>query len=247
MKRNRPDVTIENHQEVYEYYRDFTPNKRAAKLTYAALGAIAVPRVSFVNDAEAQLEHELDRDTAPLVIFNHLSFRDPLLLAGVVRQTALRGKVGDIRAFAMDPLFHNPIARRIVDNCGAVPMFRTKDNHGKPVTAAAYEASAVGAHFLLHGQPLAMSPEGGINRTDDPSRIMKIRKGIAHTILRARDLGGDPHIIPLGMSYGPEHALRHANIIVGEPLTDIPDDVNGIIHAIGDHLQAVTTQAFETY
>lgn len=243
----RPAVTLENHHAVYDYYRDFTPSRCTARLVYTALGAIAQLDIFYEGDAEEQLAHELSRDTAPLIMFNHLSYRDPLVLAGVVTQTALADKIGDIRSFAMAPLFKNPVARRFVDTCGGVPMFRTKDNEGKSVTSAAQESSQLAAHFLLNQRPPAIAPEGGTNRTDDLSRIVKIRKGIAHIVLDTCQRGGDPHIIPLGLGYRPDRSFRHAHVVVGEPVTDLPSTVDEMVDIIGEELQRAVTRAFESY
>jgi len=124
-----PEVSLDNYEAVYEYYRSHQQNRFVAKLAYAALALKYRPRVRYAPGAEAALKTLLERKTQLVVAVNHLTESDQFTLAATAWRTPLRRVIGRTRVLAKDELFVDPSQRKKIDMMGSIPVFRSK-NYG---------------------------------------------------------------------------------------------------------------------
>lgn len=237
----RPDVTLENYEDVYRFYLDHQQNRLLARAAYAALSARFRPRVRYADGARGRLQELLASGTRLIVVANHLSDRDQYTLAATAWQTPLRRAVGRTRVLAKDELFTEPGLRRKVDMMGSIPVFRSQ-NHGlRAVADAGRRMMDVSAQRLHRGDVLAIFPEGTCN-DGDPTRIQRINTGIGHIAVKARKLGAAPAILAIGISYG-RTSTRSANVHVAEPVPDLPATPMDITRLVADQLQGAVDRA----
>ncbi len=55
----RPEVTLENYEDVYRFYLDHQQNRFLARAAYAALSARFRPRIGYADAPGAQLQELL--------------------------------------------------------------------------------------------------------------------------------------------------------------------------------------------
>ena len=233
----RPEVTLDNYDDVYRYYLDHQQNRWLARAAYAALSARFRPRVRYADGARDRLRAVLASGTRLIVVANHLSDRDQYTLAATAWRTPLRRMIGRTRVLAKDELFTDPGLRRAIDMMGSIPVFRSK-NHGlRAVADAGRRMMDVSAERLSRGDVLAIFPEGTCNE-GDPARIQRINSGIGHIAVKARNLGTPPALLALGISYGAGAASnRSADVFVGAPVVDLPATPMDITRVVADRMQ----------
>ena len=73
---DKPEVTLENYEAVYAYYRDHQQNRALAKLAYASLYAKYRPRITYADDAKAQLAGLVKFGRVLIVAANHITHSD---------------------------------------------------------------------------------------------------------------------------------------------------------------------------
>lgn len=239
----KPRISPDNHRAVYEYYRNRQGHPAVARLGFAAAALLFRPHVTYVDRAKELLTDALEQPTGPLLVCNHLSTYDPFVVSGAAWQTPLRTTAGRLRALGKDSLFHHPAMRSLADNMGGIPVFRHKNYQSDDTTSAAQTLVDTVAHQLVQGNPAMLMPEGTINRTDDPSRILALKRGVAEIALRTRAYGGDPQIIPMAIHYPRPDHHRHAHVVIGEPLTDLGDSAPEILDRVSHSLQEHVTIA----
>ncbi|WP_433606854.1 lysophospholipid acyltransferase family protein [Prescottella agglutinans] len=239
----RPEVTLDNYEDVYSFYLDHQQNRLLAKAAYAALSARYRPRVRYEAGARDRIRELLASGTPLIVVANHLSDRDQYTLAATAWRTPLRRSIGRTRVLAKDELFAEPGLRRKVDMMGSIPVFRSK-NHGlRAVAEAGRRMMDISAERLSRGDVLAIFPEGTCNE-GDPSRLQQINSGVGHIAVKARKLGAPPALLSIGISYGPNADTgRSAEVYVGEPVLDLPAKPMEITRVVADRLQAAVDGA----
>ncbi|WP_430333885.1 lysophospholipid acyltransferase family protein [Rhodococcus sp. ACT016] len=233
----RPEVTLDNYEDVYRFYRDHQQNRVLAKAAYATLSARFRPQVRYADGARERLRGLLASGTPLIVVANHLTERDQYTLAATAWQTPLRRAIGRTRVLAKDELFAEPGLRRRVDLMGSIPVFRSK-NHGlRAVADAGRRMMEISAERLARGDVLAIFPEGTCNE-GDPTRLQQINSGVGHIAVKAGKLGAPPALVSIGISYGPNPDTgRSAEVYVGAPVVDLPTTPMDIRRLVAENLQ----------
>lgn len=235
----RPEVTLENYEDVYRFYLDHRQNRFLARAAYAALGARFRPRIRYADRARDQLHELLRSGTRLIVVANHLTDRDQYTLAATAWRTPLRRAIGRTRVLAKDELFADPGLRRKIDMMGSIPVFRGKDHGLRAVADAGRAMMDVSAERLHRGDVLAIFPEGTCN-DGDPARIQQINSGVGHIAAKARRLGSEPALLSLGISYHPD---RPADVFVSRPVVGLPATPMAITRTVASELQAAVDGA----
>lgn len=210
---SKPLVTLENYENVYNYYQEHIQNPTAAWASHTLLAAAIRPHVGTVHpDIPAQLDSFHDAGYQFVIAANHLSDIDPPVIASLTRHFApFRLLEGNTFIPSKSSLFHNPLLRRIIDGLGATPQFRTSDvgRDGQPLpdkvrelrNAARDRSFEMARHKLqVQGQNMAIFPEKTRN-TVDPSRLQKLGFGLGEILCNL-----NPElklvIVPVGVYYG---------------------------------------------
>ncbi|NLE79388.1 MAG: 1-acyl-sn-glycerol-3-phosphate acyltransferase [Rhodococcus sp.] len=248
---DRPEVTLENSDAVYGYYRDHQQNRGLAKAAYALLSAKYRPRVTYADGAEGALRDVLRSDAVLVIAANHLSQSDQYTLAATAWRTPLRRAIGRTRVLAKDEVFAPDRRRREVDIMGGIPVFRSK-NHGlRAVADAGRQMMEVSAERLCRGDNLAIFPEGTSNY-DDPAVVQHVNSGIGHIVSRATKGGAKVALLSIGISYGPnptggEPDVKSASVFLTEPVFDLPRKPIEIARLAHTDLQKAVDGAHAAY
>ena len=235
----RPEVTLENYEDVYRFYLDHQQNRFLARAAYAALSARFRPRIGYADGARAQLQELLSSGRRLIVVANHLTDRDQYTLAATAWRTPLRSVIGRTRVLAKDELFAGPRMRRTIDMMGSIPVFRGKDHGLRAVADAGRTMMDVSAERLHRGDVLAIFPEGTCN-DGDPARIRQINSGVGHIAVKARKLGSEPALLALGISYHPD---RPSDVFVACPVAELPTTPMNITRTVAAEMQAAVDGA----
>ncbi|CAM2897424.1 lysophospholipid acyltransferase family protein [Skermania piniformis] len=240
---DRPEVTLENSDAVYDFYRDHRQNVLKSRLSYAILARRYRPRVGGAVGAAAAIRRALQAGQRLIVVANHLSEQDPYVVAATAWRSRLRPAIGHARVLAKDELFVDPRLRDKVEMMGGIPVFRGKDHGIRAVAAAGQQMMTISAERMQRGDHLAIFPEGTCNDVD-PTRVQSVGSGIGHIVVRARKLGVTPVLIPLGISYGPDNvapttrtATENASCWLGHPVTELPPRPTEIARLVREVLQ----------
>lgn len=245
----RPPVTLENYQEVYDFYDTYRPNKLGTWLLYAALGTAFAPHVVYADGTKEQIAETLDSNKSLVIVANHTRDVDPCVMASTLfRQPALRPMIGNTFIPAKSPIFYdlirspaflNPVLRRAVDSLYSVPVFRDKE-YGKDnplLRPAARRLLANSVANLNIGDHMAILGEGERNTTD-PTKIQKIQSGVGVMVCRATEVE-QPALVTMGMYYGQDKKLaRNPTVYVGEASQQPFEKPRQVIDWLQAHLQA---------
>ncbi|MFF2555101.1 lysophospholipid acyltransferase family protein [Nocardia sp. NPDC058058] len=250
-----PEVTLENFDAVYDYYRDHRQNLLKAKAAYWLLGRRFRPRVNYAPGARKALRDFVSDGRPLLISINHLSENDPYTVSAAAWRSPLRPVIGHTRVLAKHEVFANPKLRNTLDMMGGLPVFRSKDHGTDPVDAASERLIDTCAVVMARGDSIALFPEGTCN-TVDHTRVLELGGGIGHIVRRARELGADPVLVSLGLSYGPrpdpaaelsKADVRSASFYFGMPLAELPSQPADITRTARAELQAALDGAVAGY
>ena len=125
-------------------------------------------------------------------------------------------------------LFRMPLIGWLLRAVGAVPLYRARDRGeaGAPTSdrerrAANHRsltalAAATGESFV------AIFPEGA---THDEPNLLELRAGAARLFQLAREIGGDPALVPVGLHYERKHAFRSRALVAFHPPVAVGADL----------------------
>ncbi|WP_405485024.1 lysophospholipid acyltransferase family protein [Nocardia sp. NBC_00511] len=250
-----PEVTLENCDAVYDYYRDHRQNLVKAKAAYWLLGRRFQPRVAFAPGARKALQNFISEGRPLLISINHLSEQDPYTVSAAAWRSPLRPVIGHTRVLAKHEVFADPKMRNALDMMGGLPVFRSKDHDSRPVVVASERLIDTCAVVLARGDSIALFPEGTCNYVDH-TRVLELGGGIGHIACRARELGADPVLVSLGLSYGPrpdpavelrKADVRSASFYFRMPLGELPSEPADITRVAREELQAALDGAIAGY
>jgi glycerol-3-phosphate O-acyltransferase / dihydroxyacetone phosphate acyltransferase len=127
------------------------------------------------------------------------------------------------RFLAKAAFWRNPVAGRLLDLVGALPVQRASEGStagNRRVFEACFRA-------LAEGQMIALFPEG---LTHDEPRVTEVRTGAARIALGARDAGAAGlRILPVGLVYTAKQRPRSRALVrVGDPI-DVDADLERIV------------------
>lgn len=230
----RPEVSLANHEAMFDYYRTSRQRPALARLTYRALRHCMDTRVSYdTPSTEAALANTADQPL--LIISNHpTNTHDQFHAGAAIEASPLKAKIGSIAVAAKMELFNGPPPTRyFVDSLGALPTVRSSDYDELPPESQASTREHVQqaytdmcAQALIRGDSLYVFPEG--TRTKAGEQLSPLRKGFAHIARAAMAHTDTPlTIAPMGISYPSTasfRARRHAEVTFLAPYAVDPQE-----------------------
>ncbi|MGZ8178125.1 lysophospholipid acyltransferase family protein [Williamsia sp. SKLECPSW1] len=247
------EIELARADRVYAHYRTHQQSVARARAMYALLAWRHRPRVHYVGAARRQLEQivRTPSETPMLIAVNHVSERDPLVLAAAGFLSPLRARIGHMRVLAKDELFADAEQRAKIDALGGIPVFRPSDHDVRAAVAAAHQLFEVCGERMSRGDAIAIFPEGTCN-TGDPARLQKMSSGVGHIAVRARNLGvATPVLVTIGLAYPQQTgSRRHSRpvVVIGEPLrldAERAPSAAAVTRLVTERLQEVVTDAHE--
>lgn len=258
---NMRDVTIENYEKVYDYFRDFKQSPKFARRWYAFTGIVFKPRIHYAKGARKDLDLIRDNDHHHIYVFNHQDDWDGYVFFSALGKIAPYD-VGKIRGMATSQCFESPFPQAF-RNTGYIPVFlkayyakaRRHKSHPERLALIPAASQAMFKCFAdimtMHRQKFFVCPEGMYN-TGAPDTILPIRSGTAEIALRVAKADGPVAITAIGVAYGKKrHRVvypRRASVSVGRPIfVDGNMTTDEITKQIGKHLLSSVKKAVDLY
>lgn len=166
----------------------------------------------FFKSIDAHHPERVPAHGPVLLCINHPNNLIDSLLVGAV----LTRKV---HYLATATLFRNPIARRFLDACGAIPIYRRQDDPGRIERNA--ETFSACLTTLGRGGLIGIYPEG---TTHVEARVQRIKTGAARIALeyesgRAAGSGEPLTLVPVGLTFDARKSFRgRVRVAFGEPI-----------------------------
>ncbi len=183
------DVELAQSEAVYAHYLDHQQDRVRAKLMYGGVLAARIrPVVRFT--ARDHLVRAVRSGRPLLIAANHVSERDPLVLAAAGFRSPIRSRIGHMRVLAKDELFEEAGQRRKIDTLGGIPVFRQKDHGVRAAAEAGRQMFGVCVERMVRGDSIAVFPPEGTCNEGDVTRLQKLGTGIGHIAYRALKAGG---------------------------------------------------------
>ncbi|USN96247.1 MAG: 1-acyl-sn-glycerol-3-phosphate acyltransferase [Candidatus Nomurabacteria bacterium] len=221
---SRPKVTLENYEEVYDWYANYYQPRRATKLAYSVLNRRFNPEVHYEPGALDEFSDFRRSDTPQIFALNHLTNTVDQFVASSFAYQAVPEDVGRTRVMAKDELFRKSY-RRFIDLMGAIPTYRMKDHAqmegGEELVRQSNDMLIDTCGIILaSGQNLGVFVEGSHNKVD-PAVVQTVRSGFARTAFNALSRGVSTMVTPVGMSFGTSLENldpRQAVLVVGRSI-----------------------------
>lgn len=242
----RPEISVQNHRAVYDYYESRRPNVLATKAALKVSGAIWWPEVKYQADAQLEIVDALKADTRLLLACNHLTMVDQFPVAAALQKDAtFKSALGNMFIPAKAPHFEQKIAQRILSAMGAVPVFRPQDVAGSDEVFkdSTYSFIDMAIQKINAGQHMFIFPEGTRNK-NDPSRLGTINGGIARIAMGVAD-DTPIAVVPVGLWYG--DTPLQPSVVVGSPINGPFAKRNEVMTPLRAGLATCVQQAIAQY
>ena len=125
-------------------------------------------------------------------------------------------------------LFRIPLVGWLLRGVGAVPLYRARDS-GEPGAFASDRKRRAANHRSLAALAaaarqsfVAIFPEGA---THDEPQLLNLRAGAARLFELARQHGGSPALVPVGLHYERKNRFRSRALVVFHPPVELPPDL----------------------
>lgn len=247
----KPEVIIENFEQVYDFYSNYQQPAFGARLGHRVMSWMFRPEVDYApgaNDASLELLNNPEKRT--IIAINHLSDNDQYVVASMAhREPAFKQMIGNTFIQAKEPLFHHPnkmlrpLLRHGVDIMGAIPAFRKKDITEEQEDLrhkATNRLIDVSIQKLQQGLHMAIFPEGTRNK-DNPEKVQELKPGIAIVAGRVATFH-EVGIIPVGFAYD-EDKKRHPQMWIGEPMYEDDFSPENLLPKLQQNMQDAVNSA----
>lgn len=159
---------------------------------YGFLAVIVDALLGMLTRREHRGGRNVPRHGPAIVVSNHLSVSDPLVLGCALRRAGRRATF-----MVMAEAFRWPVAGAVLRRTGQIPVVRR--------TASAAEAMAPALNALAQGRVVALYPEGKVTTEPDYRPLLQARTGAVRLALTA-----DCPIVPVAQ-WGAHRLLTREN------------------------------------
>ncbi|MEO6761537.1 MAG: 1-acyl-sn-glycerol-3-phosphate acyltransferase [Candidatus Saccharimonadales bacterium] len=262
-KSTWPDINLANHQEVYKYFGsepyvtqyDGKP-RIISQATREVVECLYEPRIDYSVETRQALQTMVETEASALILVNHTSNHDPLLVSSAIRKEPSLATVIDrsgLRIIAKDGMFRWFMMSRFCEAYQLVPAFRPVDYPGDSkenrlnLAHAAHGSVDTSVGYLKHGDGVLIFPEGKCN--EHRTRVLQIGSSAAKIVLDAQKTGVDNlNIICMGVSRGPRNRARSANVHIDcYPAAELPNRLPQVVSFMQKGMQSAVDQAGLSY
>lgn len=243
----RPEIRLDNYEEVYRYYRDHR-QPAIAELGYRAMSTFMNPTVTYEEGAEDEIHDHILSGGQVVIAPNHLLNTDQYNIAALAAsERVLHPLKRHTFVLARPDILSKNMAQRIgVDAMGAIPAWREKDDKDKTEEARQLRSAATAMlletcvyRIVEHGDHAALFKEGTRNN-GDVSRLLPFRNGGGNIVYEARRQGANVRTLPVAQRYrvvDGKAKKRRADIRIGR-LVDMPPQTRDEVPAYTARTQA---------
>lgn len=248
---SRPEVTVSNHEQVYEWYRHHGQNPRFARFGHRAVAWVHKPNVTSDSGTGELISSLLDAHTRLVFVANHIHAKDVTVLpAAIWAYPPLREVAGNARIVAKQETFNgeimgkhaHPVVKKVggglvrvtCDALGQIPAMRGSSNaevDPELLKQAHQNLAATEGHFLDRNVHIAKFGEGTRN-TEDPEVVQELKPGVKFG-LEAATSAIPLATVPLGIWHPDSERSR---VHVGEPLP-VPLAVPDLLGEMRERIQ----------
>lgn len=249
----KPEVSLSNSSDVYNFYLLYRPNRISNRLGHAAMGLLYKPNVHYQDQAEQDITERLDDGVSLIIAANHTNDLDQFQIAAMAQhQPTLRRLRGETFILAKSILFNKGrLLRYGAESMGSVPAFRRKDIAGlkdeaeqqEHLVRATDEMIDMAAERVAAGEHMAIFPEGTRNK-EAPKIVQKNRRGMGEIACRASERTS-VSIVPVGIYYGsePNYSARRPQLVIGTPIDGGFTSTEAVSSQTGEAMQACVEEA----
>lgn len=109
---SKPKISLENHDELYEYYAKKKLSPTIVRISHFLLSQAFKPRVHYIDDSKEKIKETFARGGQFIMTSNHLSAADQYILGSIVRrEEVLRPFMGNTVIPGKAPVFKIPVLR----------------------------------------------------------------------------------------------------------------------------------------
>ncbi len=240
----RPPVTLENYQQVYDFYTEYRPYQRTTKTLGRLMACLFKPQVTYAEGAEEQIAELFDNDRSIVIASNHVSATDPPVIAAMaMRESVLQPMIGNSFIPAKASLFKRPL-RHAVDGLGSIPVFRKEDATPETEALLLRAGSRLFRTCIARlnaGQNMVIFPEA--TRNQNPDNLLKLQNGVGKMVCAVSDVE-QPAVVPMAIRYdGTRPGMRKPVVYVSnpseEPFTRSRDVMSWLQPAMQESLDSV--------
>jgi 1-acyl-sn-glycerol-3-phosphate acyltransferase len=224
-----PYINIDNYADVYRQYAEHPINQRTAQWGHTASGLLLRQQISWADGSEQTIGDHIENGGQVFLAAHHVSTWDVFELPSVLyREPALQPMMGNTLIAAKRALFKNALARRILNDLGAIPVLRqnqasenvslrsdgVEDHNRKSIKQALKDTLVYRFNRIQHG---AGTPLGTFAKPPR-SNIGNLKPGLFEAILET-DFPDRFAVLPVGIAY-PNWACRPSGgrLHLGEPV-----------------------------
>jgi 1-acyl-sn-glycerol-3-phosphate acyltransferase len=243
-----PHVSLENVEQVNEYFSQVEPNKLLMHLLHFVMGRAVRAKTIFEGDAKQSINADLQDDRQIFMAQNHQDFFDQFVLASIIeREKVFNSMIGQIIIPGKSSEFNKYSYGWIVKRSGAVPIFR-REEHGSDDegvrTMANDSLVAIMQAHMNNGKHAAIYPEGtrGKDRNRDPRNLLEIREGIGRIACGLED-PDNVRIVCVGTVYGHDNRRTFQPVSVVSPPFPVSGNVGDVVDETRYNLQHAVDSA----
>lgn len=209
------EITVENHKNVYEYFRDLELNEKAVRRWYAFMNLILKPRVHYAKNARKDLDLIRNQGYHHIYAFNHRGDWDAWEYFSILHQVAPYD-VGHVHSLANSFVYEASHMRpfgKLLKTFGFVPVFlksyysQDKPHRDYPERLKLLPHATEGLFDLCtyiqteRHKKVLICPEGMYNKGQTDT-ILPLQRGIAEIAQRVASTDSPVAITMIGFAYG---------------------------------------------
>lgn len=239
----RPELTPENHEAVYDYYREPQIRQWLNMLWRRTGNLLYSPDIVLSDETREDIETQFSLGKAALIASNHPSYHDAFSLPAAFLKTQISG-LRETGALGKESLFRGPLSV-VSEATGSIPVFREKswpDTSRSTRIDAGNKLIETVTTRLRNGHSMVIMPEGTTSTEESLTQLSanRIQGGVARIAIAATD--SESFVLPIGIHYTHDRHQkrppRHPVIAFGNPITEYSQNRSAMKARIVEGMQA---------
>lgn len=225
----RPEISIDNTEQVYDYYANFKPNFFLNRIGHLAMSLMYKPDVHYEEDAINSLDELMKNNYRIIIAPNHVNDIDQYTVASAAqREKPLKKLRRNTFVLAKSSIFteEGKFISWGVDQMNAMPVFRIVDipenDEDREIKLQSQSKCkekmlSTSIYRIDNGENMAIFTESTRNKID-VTKVQRIKPGL-DMIIRGLKPDTKVAILPFGIYYGENKNkdLKKPTLFIGKP------------------------------